>query len=217
MAIDQLDEYEQGEKVRSWLRENGSSLLTGILLGLALIMGWQWWQGRGVRQKEDAAAQYTALTDAITAKDEAKVKTFAAVIDEKYADSPFAPLARMRRAQFLQASGKADAAIDLLRKAPVPADPALAELQTLRLARLQLVAGKAEDALKTVAGITDPLFPAVLGELRGDIHLARGKRDEARKAYEQAMTTLDEAAPTRRIVELKLIEAGGQPPARPET
>jgi predicted negative regulator of RcsB-dependent stress response len=217
MAIDQLDEYEQGEQVRSWLRENGSSLLTGIILGLALILGWQWWQGRGVRQKEDAAAQYTALTDAITAKDEAKVKTFAAVIDEKYADSPFAPLARMRRAQYLQASGKADAAIDLLRKAPVPADPALAELQTLRLARLQLVAGKAEDALKTISGITAPLFPAMLGELRGDIHLARGKRDEARKAYEQAMTTLDEAAPTRRIVELKLIEAGGQPPARPET
>lgn len=216
MAIDQLDEYEQGEKVRSWLRENGSSLLTGIILGLALILGWQWWQGRGLRQKEDAAAQYAALTDAIAAKDEAKVKTFAAVIDEKYADSPFAPLARMRRAQYLQASGKTDAAIDLLRKATAPADPALAELQLLRLSRLQLVAGKSDDALKTVAGITVPLFPAGLAELRGDIHLARGKRDEARKAYEQAMTTLDEAAPTRRIVELKLIEAGGQPPARPE-
>ena len=119
MAIDQLDEYEQGEQVRSWLRENGSSLLTGIILGLALILGWQWWQGRGVRLKEDAAAQYTALTDAIAAKDEAKVKTFAAVIDEKYADTPFAPLARMRQAQYLQASGKTDAAIDLLRKAPV--------------------------------------------------------------------------------------------------
>ena len=216
MAIDQLDEYEQGEQVRSWLRENGSSLLTGIILGLALILGWQWWQGRGVRLKEDAAAQYTALTDAIAAKDEAKVKTFAAVIDEKYADTPFAPLARMRQAQYLQANGKTEAAIDLLRKAPVPADPALAELQTLRLARLQLVAGKGADALKTISGITDPLFPAVLAELRGDIHLAGGKRDEARKAYEQAMTTLDEAAPTRRIVELKLIEAGGKPPVRPE-
>ena len=216
MAIDQLDEYEQGEKVRSWLRENGSSLLTGVILGLALILGWQWWQGRGVRHKEDAAAQYTALTDAIKAKDEAKVKTFATEIESKYADSPFAPLARMRQAQYLQASGKTDAAIDLLRKAPVPADPALAELQKLRLSRLQLIGGKADDALKTVASITQPLFPSVLDELRGDIHLARGNRDEARKAYEKAMSTLDEAAPTRRIVELKLIEAGGQPPARPE-
>jgi predicted negative regulator of RcsB-dependent stress response len=216
MAIDQLDEYEQGEKVRSWLRENGSSLLTGVILGLALILGWQWWQGRGTRQKEEAAAQYTALTDAIAAKDEAKIKTFAGVIDTKFAESPFAPLAHLRHAQYLQASGKNDEAIALLRAAPKPADPALAELQVLRLSRLLLIAGKPADALKAIEGRTDSLFPSVLHELRGDIQLALGKRDEARKSYEQAMTTLDEAAPTRRIVELKLIDAGGQPPARPE-
>ena len=216
MAIDQLDEYEQGEKVRSWLRDNGSSLFTGVLLGLALILGWQWFQGRQHRQKEDAAAQFAALTDAIAAKDDAKVKTFAAELDSKYADSPFAPLARLRQAQYLQAGGKNDEAIALLRSAPVPADPALAELQVLRLSRLLLIAGKPADALKVIEGRNDSLFPAVLAELRGDIQLALGKRDEARKAYEQALTTLDEASPTRRLVELKLIDAGGQPPARPE-
>jgi predicted negative regulator of RcsB-dependent stress response len=213
MAIDQLDEYEQGEKVRSWLRENGSSLIIGILLGLGLIQGWQWYQGKGARQREEAATQYTALTEAIEAKDEAKVKAFAAEIDTQYADSPFAPLARMRHAKFLQASGKTDDAIALLKAAPVPADAAMAELQRLRLGRLQLIAGKPEDALKTVAAITTPLFPAVVGELRGDIHTALGKRDEARKAYEAALTALDEAAPVRRLVELKLIDAGGTLPA----
>jgi predicted negative regulator of RcsB-dependent stress response len=217
MAIDQLDEYEQGEKVRSWLRTNGSSLIIGIALGLGLIYGWKLWQGKDAQKREEAATQYTAMTDAITAKDEAKVKTFAAVIDAQYADSPFAPLARMRHAQFLQASGKTDEAIKLLAAAPTPEDPALAELQRLRLGRLQLIAGKADDALKTIDAIATPsLFPGVLGELRGDIQAARGKRDEARKAYEAALTALDEAAPMRRLVELKLIDAGGKPPAAPE-
>ena len=32
-----------------------------------------------------------------------------------------------------------------------------------------------------------------------------------------ALTTLDQAAPTRNLLELKLIDAGGQPPAKPET
>jgi predicted negative regulator of RcsB-dependent stress response len=64
--------------------------------------------------------------------------------------------------------------------------------------------------------VTEPLFPAQVGELRGDILVARGKLDEARKAYEQALTTLDEATPMRRLVELKLIDAGGKAPARPE-
>ena len=217
MAIDQLDEYEQGEKVRSWLRENGSSLLTGILLGLALILGYQWYQGSQVREKENAAAQYQALADAIKAKDDAKIKTFAGEIHAKYADSPFAALANLRQAQYLQAGGKNDEAIALLRGAKVPTDPALAELQVLRLSRLLLIAGKPADALKAIEGRTDSLFPAVLAELRGDIQLALGKREDARKSYEQAMTTLDEAAPMRRVVELKLIDAGGQPPAKPET
>ncbi len=53
-------------------------------------------------------------------------------------------------------------------------------------------------------------------ELRGDIEMALGQRDLARKAYEQALTDLDQAAPTRDLLQLKLIEAGGQPPAQPE-
>ena len=216
MANDQLDEYEQGERVRAWMRENGSSVITGILLGLALILGWQWWQGRGLRLKEEASTQFTALTDAIEAKDEAKVKAFAAVIDTQFGDTTYAPLARMRRAQFLQSLGKSDDAIALLKGAPTPKDPALAELQVLRLSRLQLIAGKSEDAQKTLAPVTEPLFPAQVGELRGDILVALGKLDEARKAYELAMSSLDEAAPMRRLVELKLIEAGGKAPVRPE-
>ena len=45
----QIDEYEQSERVRGWLRQNGSSLITGIALGLACVFGWQWWNGKGDR------------------------------------------------------------------------------------------------------------------------------------------------------------------------
>ena len=49
MAIDELlDEHEQGERVRAWLRENALGIIGGIALGLGLIYGWQWWQ----RQQE---------------------------------------------------------------------------------------------------------------------------------------------------------------------
>jgi predicted negative regulator of RcsB-dependent stress response len=215
---DQLDEYEQGEKVRSWLRDNGGSLITGIALGLALIAGWQWWQGKGDRQREEASTQYDALTKAIEAKDPVKAKTFAQVLDEKFAKSPYAVLAHLRQAQFLQSTGKVDEAIAVLKSAPAASEPALAELVRLRHARLLLIAGKADEALKQLGSLDakTSLYPAAFGELRGDILLAQGKRDDARKAYEQALTTLDTAAPTRRMVELKHIEAGGKTPARPE-
>jgi predicted negative regulator of RcsB-dependent stress response len=216
MASEQIDEYEQGERVRSWLRDNGSSLVTGVALGLLLIAGYNWWQGRGVRHGEEASTQYVALTDAIEAKDDAKVKAFGAVLDSKYQDTPFALLSHLRQAAYLQQAGKSADAIAALKSAPPTKDAALAELVRLREARIELLAGQADAALATLAPIKASSYPAALGELRGDALLAKGKLDEARKAYEDALTTLDEAAPTRRLVELKLIDAGGKPPARPE-
>jgi predicted negative regulator of RcsB-dependent stress response len=216
MASEQIDEYEQGERVRSWLRDNGSSLLTGVMLGLALIAGWNWWQGRGLRHGEEASTQYAALSDAIDAKDDAKVKAFGAVLDAKYQDTPFAALSHLRQAAYLQQAGKTADAIATLKSAPASRDPALSELVHLREARLHLLAGKPADALAVVASIKASNYPAILAELRGDALLAQGKRDDARKAYEDALTTLDQAAPTRRLVELKLIDAGGKTPVRPE-
>ena len=93
----------------------------------------------------------------------------------------------------------------------------LAEIRKLRLARLLLVAGKTAEAGQQLEGIAKPAFPEVAEELRGDIAIARGDREQARKAYESALTHLDQSAATRQLVELKLIDAGGQPPAQPET
>ena len=44
MALDVYDDYEQGERVRQWLANNWASIALGIALGLALILGWQWWK-----------------------------------------------------------------------------------------------------------------------------------------------------------------------------
>ena len=217
MAIEQLDEYEQGEQVRKWLRQNGSSLITGVALGLACIFGWQWWQGQGSRHRDEAATQYQSLTDAINAKDNSKVEALSSAFDSKYSDTGFSALATLRHVQYLQANGDTAKAIALLKaKAGSVKDPVMAELFALRESRLWLIAGKPDEALKRVASISDSNFPEVLGELRGDIQMARGQRDEARKSYQQALTHLDQAAPTRDLLEMKLIDAGGQPPAKPE-
>jgi predicted negative regulator of RcsB-dependent stress response len=212
-----LDQHEQGELVQKWLRQNGSSLITGIAMGLALVFAWQWWQGKGLRHQEEAASQFQSFTDAVDAKDAGKAKALAAQLDAKYSDTPYAQLAVLRNAAFLQGSGKTDQAIALIKSTlPGVKQADMAEMFSLRLARLQLIAGKPDEASKQLATITAPRFPAIADELRGDIASAKGQRDEARKAYQMALTSLDQAAPTRPLVELKLIDAGGQPPAKPE-
>lgn len=213
-----LDEHEQGELVQRWLRNNGSSLITGIALGLALVFGWQWWQGKGGRHQEEAATQYQSYSKALDSKDLAKAKVFEAQLAAKYADSPYAQLAVLRQAAFLQSGDKTPEAIAVLEGARAAfTQPDMKELLQLRLARLQLLAGKPGLAIRQLDAIGGkPLFPAIASELRGDIAAAQGKRNQARADYQQALTHLDQAAPTRALLELKLIDAGGTPPAKPE-
>jgi predicted negative regulator of RcsB-dependent stress response len=214
----ELDEHEQGEVVQRWLRNNGSSLITGIALGLALVFGWQWWQGKGGRHQEEAATQYHAYGQALDAKDPAKARIFESQLADKYSDTPYARLAVLRQAAFLQANDKTQDAIALLQSAQASFKQAdMKELLQLRLARLQLIAGKPDLAIRQLDAVgAKPQYPAIASELRGDAAAAQGKRDEAKADYEQALTHLDQAAPTRALLELKLIDAGGTPPAKPE-
>ena len=214
----ELDEHEQGELVQKWLRQNGSSLITGIAMGLALVFAWQWWQGRGVRHQDEAATQYQSFVDAIEAKDAGKADALSTQLADKFSDTPYSELAVLRRAAFLNQTGKTAEAVKLLQAGQAKVkDPDMKEMFGLRVVRLLLIAGKADEARKQLDSIPKPLFPAIADELRGDIAIAQGHRDEARKAYQMALTNLDQAAPTRNLLELKLIDAGGQPPAKPET
>jgi predicted negative regulator of RcsB-dependent stress response len=213
----ELDEHEQGELVQKWLRQNGSSLITGIAMGLALVFAWQWWQGQGVRHKEEAATQYEALADALDAKDEGKAKAFTALLADKYSDTIYSQLAALRNAAFLSSKGKNGEAAKLLQsELAAVQDPQMKQMFSLRLARVLLIDGKADAAEKQLDAMSTELFPAITNELRGDIAMAQGNREKARKDYQLALTTLDQAAPTRNLLELKLIDAGGQPPATPE-
>ena len=213
-----LDQHEQGELVQKWLRNNGSSLITGIAMGLLLVFAWQWWQGKGVRHQEEAASQYLVFSDAITAKNAEKAKALSGELADKYADTPYAELAALRNAAFLHETGKSADAIALLRAyLPKVKQADMAELFQLRLTRLLLISGKSADAAKELASIKSPRYIEIGAELRGDIAVAEGKRDEARKAYQNALTQLDQGAPTRPLLELKLIDVGGTPPAKPES
>jgi predicted negative regulator of RcsB-dependent stress response len=216
--MDQTDEYEQGERVRTWLRNNGSSLIGGVALGLAALGGWQWWQGQQVANKVEAAAEYRDFAKAIEAGEAEKAQAFASALEKNHGKSPFPQLAALRQAQLLSEQGKHEEALDALDGASAADhfDPSLRELAQLRAARLLNDMGKHEDALKRLDAVSVSSFPSLAAEVRGDAQMALGKRDDARASYQQALATLDQGAPTRPMVEMKFTDAGGSPSAQPE-
>ena len=207
MAIDDLlDEHEQSEKVRNWLQRNALGLIGGVVLGLALIGGWRWWQARAEGERVQTGERYQAALKSMKAKDLKQAQAQVALLN----DETYATLAALDLAKAQLEAGERDAAIATLRKAN-PTDPGLAQIRTQRLARLLIDAGKSQEALTLLATADD----AAGLEARGDAEFALGRRDEARTAYGQALAKTDVAAPQRRLLELKLSEVGGAP-AKPE-
>ncbi len=206
MAIDDLlDEHEQGERVRTWLRRNLLGIIAGLALGIGAIYGMQEWQQHRHGQQQAAHAAYAAAL----AKVEAGEHDAGAPLANQ--EGVYATLAALRVAKAQVEAGKLDDAITTLRG--VKAEPALQPVVDQRLAQLLIATGKPQDA---VALLKDRDGATAL-ELQGDAYLAEGRQAQARELYGNALAALDADAPERRRVELKLQEAGGQVPEPAES
>ncbi len=208
MAIDDLlDEHEQSEKVRTWLRDNAAGLIGGVLLGFALIGGWRWWQSQQEQARVQSGERFQVALGNIQARKLDLAKPQVTALPK----GAYATLAALELAKAQLEAGQRDAAIATLG-AVKASEPSLGVIANQRLARLLIDAGRPGEALKLLAAET---VDAEVLQVRGDAHFALGHRDEARAAYAQALTHLDVGAPQRRLVELKLSEVGGVP-AKPE-
>jgi len=214
MANELIDEHEQGERVRQWLRDNGSAIVGGIAVGLSLIFGWQWWERSQVERQITAATQYQALLDAAESGDSASVDGLAERLRNDHGKTVYATLAALQQAENAVGEGRLDAAQTLLQQAmDGTREVSLQQLITIRLARVELQLGSEAQALARLDTLGDTPYSAVVQELRGDLLKRLGRDDEARRAYADALAAMDAGAQLRFLVEMKLTDLGGSPEA----
>ncbi|MCD9026987.1 tetratricopeptide repeat protein [Luteimonas sp. BDR2-5] len=205
MAIDELlDEREQGERVKAWLRENSLGLVAGAAIGGALIFGWSWWKNHTYNQRVAEHATYQGVLASIAAGDLDK----AAGQVDALPDTAYGELLALQLAKAQLDADDRDGAIATLQAAR-DSDIGISAVVQQRLARLLTDAGRGEDAVTLLAGADN----AVALEARGDAHFALEHTDQARDDYAEALRRLDSAAPQRGLLELKLSEVGGTPDA----
>jgi len=207
-------EEEQIQAIKGWWKRNGSSLLIGIGAALAIVFGWQAWQNYQAQQRTEAANQFANLLNAFSNQaDETSGETVAFVaktLREDYTDSAYAVYGNLILArQQMMAENNPQEAIDSLNWALEKSaeHEALALVVRNRLARAQFSAGQYDEALATIdaAGSADA-FDAIYSELRGDILLAQGDREGARKAYLAAREQSQQGRSG--VLELKLADLG---------
>ncbi|MBT8069930.1 MAG: tetratricopeptide repeat protein [Xanthomonadales bacterium] len=207
---DLYDTHEQGERVKNWLRENGSAIIMGLVLAFGLMFGFKQWQAWQTSNRQQASAEYQMVEKMIEQGNlDAAVSNYE-VLKSEFPKSAYTSMASMMMAKARLSSGQADLAVTALTHAMENARPdPLKVIARERLARIKLSQGQPDAALELLDGAPSEVgFEAQFAEIRGDIHLAKGDSDRAIQSYQAAIDALEEGVGNRQLLTIKLEALG---------
>jgi len=203
---DLYDTQEQGERVKSWLRENGSAIVMGLVLAFGLMFGFKQYQAWEISKRQQASAEYQVMLELLEVDNmDAAVPNYE-VLKSEFPKSAYTSMASLMMAKARLKAGQTDLAASALTHAMENAQPEpLKVIARERLARIRLSQGDADAAEKILdATGSEKGFEAQFAELRGDIHLARGETDLAIKSYQESLDLLEEGVGNRVYLTIKL-------------
>lgn len=180
---------EQVEKLKQWWKENGRSVIAGIVIGLGGLFGYRYWLDLREATAEAASTEFVQMMEALKSGDSGGATERADILISEYSDTEYAMLAKFALARILVESGDYDLAQAQLEQIiGTVGDAPLGFLARKRLASVQLQAAQPEQALVTLAVVFPPAFSAGVDELKGDIYARQGKIEEAANAYREALS-----------------------------
>lgn len=215
---DYLSEDEQWERAKAWLKAYIPWILGGVIVALAGLAGWNWWQDRQTRLGLDASARYEQMTDALQKNDPTRAKAIAAELEKQFPDSPYVDQAHLFEARLAVEANDLPKADALLRGImDHTKDEQLALVARLRLARIQLAQNKPDDALATLSAKPAGAFEARFHEVRGDVLFAKGDKPGALKEYLGALAGSDARSVDSESLQLKINDLKADAPAAAAT
>ncbi len=211
---DMYDTHEQGERVKSWLRENGSAIVMGLVLAFGLMFGFKQWQQWETSKRQQASAEYQMLVGYLELDNmDAAVPNYE-VLKSEYPKSAYTAMASMLMAKARLHAGQLDLAAQGLIYAMAHASPEPVKMIAReRLARVRLSQGDTVVAKQLLdEAPTDLGFEALFAEIRGDIYLADGDTRQAIDSYRTALEYLEEGIGNRQFLTMKLeaLDANGE-------
>lgn len=210
MVEDYLSEEEQAEALKQWWRENWAWVIAGIVVGLALLGGWQYYVRYKTQRGEAASTVMNQYATALVS-DKAKADALFKDLTDKYAATPYADQARLLTARHAVNTGDFDTAAEQLRVVMQQAkDIELRPIAKLRLARVLIQQHKPDDALSLLDVAQAGAFVAQTHEVRGDALFAKNDNEGARKEYQAALDAYQsDARADVALLRLKLNDLGG--------
>lgn len=195
-----MNEYEteeqQVEALKKWWKDNGTSLLVGLLVGVSGLFGWRYYVDQAHYHAVQASDLYMQVMQSATLNmvDDKTIDLNNTLINE-FSDTPYAALSSLALAKSEYEKGNVDTAVAQLELAVKHAsDDVIKQIANLRLAKVYIEQAKYDQALTLLSMSHAAAYEAQYEELKGDLYMAKGELVLARTAYDKAIDLSGAAA-----------------------
>ncbi len=195
---DFISEEELAEKVKSWAKSYAFPVLTVVIIGIAGVIGFRYYQDYVEEKSQDAADLYYEF---LTARGlEESTESHLERLNADHKKSAYRVFALLYQAHDAVEKSDWDAAIAHYETGlSISRDWAIQDAVRIRMARLEIQLGRYDDALATLVNVKGSGHTSLVQELTGDIYIAQGELEAARKAYQSAIDNAIEDRPSEAL------------------
>ena len=183
-------EEERLDAAKRWWKENGQSTIIGLVVGIAIILGWNFWQDHKKEQAGQASALYGQLIQAVAADKKDSAEKLAERIQQQYPNTEYAAYSGLLLAKIKVQQGDLAKAKAILKGIAAGSNKELSNIAKIRQVRLMLASGEYEQGLQLINDVdpaTSSSFSGNYDELVGDLYVALDRLDQARTSYQKAL------------------------------
>jgi predicted negative regulator of RcsB-dependent stress response len=207
MALD-LEEQEQVDELKALWKKYGTYITRGaiaffVLYGL--FQGWGYYQNK---QSLNASEAYQSIV-VLDEKNTKEIMQKAQSLMDAYGGSPYAGRAAILFAKASYAEGLKDKTKEKLEWASSHAKESATEsIALIQLGQVLLEEKKYEEALKKANDVDNEGYLGLANDLKGDALRAMGKKEDAKKAYLEALKQFGPKDPYAKFTQEKLETLG---------
>lgn len=184
---DYVTEDEQVERIKQWWKDNGSSVIFGLVIGIGGLAGWRFWVDYRDNINAEASVHFEDMIQAVEQKKSQTATDEGFKILDDYASTSYAELAHLTLAKvFVEENKFGKAAQQLQALLDSKPDMAMEMLTRERLAAVLQQQDKLDQAMALLEIDYPKSFAAAFEERKGNILAAQGNKEAAKKAYQKA-------------------------------
>ena len=202
MAFD--NDEQQSEHFKNFYNLHKFKIFSAIAVFLVAFFAYQYLESVNQSNDEEASQLFQ---DVIVSKigniDEIKSKV--GELQNDFSNSPYAARASIYYSKLLVETGDYTAAAkELIWASDENIEPSIQSMANYLLGNLYLVEKKLDEALEVANKIITDGYIGLANDLKGDIYLAKGDKENAIKSYELALNYFGGQGELHKVIENKL-------------